>query len=152
MCIRDRLSHPNIVPIYSVDEVGNLVFFVMACIDGDNLATLVQKRGPLPIENVRRWLGEVSDALSYAHSRGVVHRDIKPDNILLDGIDGRALVTEFVIAGAFGINQAEAPSNPRPYRPAPPSGPVPHARCHAHSPRPQALINFCVRALSSRHA
>jgi serine/threonine protein kinase len=51
-----QLSHPNIVPIYSVDEVGNLVFFVMACIDGDNLGTLVQKRGPLPIDNVRRWL------------------------------------------------------------------------------------------------
>ena len=95
-----QLSHPNIVPIYSVDEVGNLVFFVMACIDGDNLAKLLQKRGPLPIENVRRWLMEVSDALSYAHARGVVHRDIKPDNILLDGIDGRALVTDFGIARA----------------------------------------------------
>ena len=95
-----QLSHPNIVPIYSVDEVGNLVFFVMACIDGDNLATLVQKRGPLPVDSVRRWLGEVADALAYAHSRGVVHRDIKPDNILLDGIDGRALVTDFGIARA----------------------------------------------------
>ena len=95
-----QLSHPNIVPIYSVDEVGNLVFFVMACIDGDNLAKLLQLRGPLPIEQVRRWLAEVSDALSYAHARGVVHRDIKPDNILLDGIDGRALVTDFGIARA----------------------------------------------------
>jgi serine/threonine-protein kinase len=95
-----QLSHPNIVPIYSVDEVGNLVFFVMACIDGDNLAKKLQKRGPLPIEDVRRWLQEVGDALAYAHSRGVVHRDIKPDNILLDGIDGRALVTDFGIARA----------------------------------------------------
>lgn len=95
-----QLSHPNIVPIYSVDEVGNLVFFVMACIDGDNLATKLQKRGPLPIDDVRRWLLEVSDALAYAHARGVVHRDIKPDNILLDGIDGRALVTDFGIARA----------------------------------------------------
>lgn len=95
-----QLSHPNIVPIYSVDEVGNLVFFVMACIDGDNLATKLQKRGPLPIEDVRRWLLEVGDALAYAHARGVVHRDIKPDNILLDGIDGRALVTDFGIARA----------------------------------------------------
>ena len=102
-----QLSHPNIVPIYSVDEVGNLVFFVMACIDGDNLATLVQKRGPLPIENVRRWLLEVSDALAYAHSRGVVHRDIKPDNILLDGIDGRALVTDFGIARAASADSGD---------------------------------------------
>jgi tRNA A-37 threonylcarbamoyl transferase component Bud32 len=102
-----QLSHPNIVPIYSVDEVGNLVFFVMACIDGDNLATLVQKRGPLPMDSVRRWLGEVADALAYAHSRGVVHRDIKPDNILLDGIDGRALVTDFGIARAASSDSGD---------------------------------------------
>ena len=95
-----QLSHPNIVPIYSVDEVGNLVFFVMACIDGDNLAKQLQKRGPLPIEDTRRWLMEVGDALAYAHSRGVIHRDIKPDNILIDAIDGRALVTDFGIARA----------------------------------------------------
>ncbi|MCC6242400.1 MAG: protein kinase [Gemmatimonadaceae bacterium] len=95
-----QLSHPNIVPIYSVDEVGNLVFFVMACIDGDNLAKQLQNRGPLPVEEVRRWLIEVGEALAYAHSRGVIHRDIKPDNILIDAIDGRALVTDFGIARA----------------------------------------------------
>lgn len=95
-----QLSHPNIVPIYSVDEVGNLVFFVMACIDGDNLAKQLQNRGPLPVDDVRRWLTEVGDALAFAHSRGVIHRDIKPDNILIDAIDGRALVTDFGIARA----------------------------------------------------
>jgi len=95
-----QLSHPNIVPIYSVDEVDNLVFFVMACIEGDNLAKQVQNRGPLPIADVRRWLTEVADALAYAHLRGVVHRDIKPDNILVDAVDGRALVTDFGIARA----------------------------------------------------
>jgi serine/threonine-protein kinase len=103
-----QLSHPNIVPIYSVDEVGNLVFFVMALIDGDNLATQLQKRGPLPIEDVRRWLTEVGDALAYAHSRGVIHRDIKPDNILVDAIDGRALVTDFGIARA-GTDSGDTP-------------------------------------------
>ncbi|MEQ1692593.1 MAG: protein kinase, partial [Gemmatimonas sp.] len=103
-----QLSHPNIVPIYSVDEVGNLVFFVMALIDGDNLATQLQKRGPLPIEDVRRWLTEVGEALAYAHSRGVIHRDIKPDNILVDAIDGRALVTDFGIARA-GTDSGDTP-------------------------------------------
>lgn len=95
-----QLSHPNIVPIYSVDEIGNLVFFVMACVDGDNLATQLRTRGPLPPEEVRRYLTEVADALSYAHGRGVIHRDIKPDNILIDALDGRALVTDFGIARA----------------------------------------------------
>jgi serine/threonine-protein kinase len=95
-----QLSHPNIVPIYSVDEVDNLVFFVMACVDGDNLATQVRNRGPLPPEDVRRWLTEVADALAYAHARGVIHRDIKPDNILIDAVDGRAMVTDFGIARA----------------------------------------------------
>ena len=95
-----QLSHPNIVPIYSVDEVENLVFFVMACVDGDNLGTRLSKRGPMPVADVRRVLTEVGDALAYAHQRGVIHRDIKPDNILMDGIDGRALVTDFGIARA----------------------------------------------------
>lgn len=95
-----QLSHPNIVPIYSVDEVGNLVFFVMACVDGDNLATQLQKRGPLPADEIKRYLTEVADALAYAHSRGVIHRDIKPDNILVDALDGRAMVTDFGIARA----------------------------------------------------
>jgi eukaryotic-like serine/threonine-protein kinase len=95
-----QLSHPNIVPIYSVDEVENLVFFVMACVDGDNLATRLKNRGPLPVADVRRILTEVGDALAYAHARGVIHRDIKPDNILMDGVDGRALVTDFGIARA----------------------------------------------------
>ena len=103
-----QLSHPNIVPIYSVDEVGNLVFFVMALIDGDNLATQLQKRGPLPVDEVRRWVTEVGEALAYAHSRGVIHRDIKPDNILVDAIDGRALVTDFGIARA-GTDSGDTP-------------------------------------------
>jgi len=95
-----QLSHPHIVPIYSVDEIGNLVFFVMACVDGDNLATQLRTRGPLPPEDVRRYLIEVADALAYAHGRGVIHRDIKPDNILIDALDGRAMVTDFGIARA----------------------------------------------------
>jgi serine/threonine-protein kinase len=95
-----QLSHPNIVPIYSVDEIGSLVFFVMALVDGDNVARQLQQRGVLPVDQVRRWLVEMSEALAYAHARGVIHRDIKPDNILVDAIDGRAVVTDFGIARA----------------------------------------------------
>ena len=95
-----QLSHPNIVPIYAVDESQNLVFFVMAYIDGDNLAKRVHDHGRLSAEETRRILREVGDALDYAHSRKVVHRDIKPDNILLDAETGRAMVTDFGIARA----------------------------------------------------
>jgi serine/threonine-protein kinase len=95
-----QLNHPHIVPIYSVDESDGLVYFVMACVDGDNLGKRIHERGPLPIDDSRRILAEVADALAYAHARGVVHRDIKPDNILLDAVDGHALVTDFGIARA----------------------------------------------------
>jgi serine/threonine-protein kinase len=94
------LSHPHIVPIYGVDEVEGLVFFAMAYVDGDNLAKVLHEKGVLPIEEVRRITREVAEALAYAHSRGVVHRDIKPDNVLLDKETGRAMVTDFGIARA----------------------------------------------------
>jgi predicted Ser/Thr protein kinase len=95
------LSHPNIVPIYAVDEQESLVFFVMAYISGDNLAKRLHERGVLTVEETRKVLREVADALAYAHDRGVVHRDIKPDNILLDAMTGRPMVTDFGIARAM---------------------------------------------------
>ena len=96
-----QLSHPNIVPIYSVDESGGLVYFVMAYISGDNLAKRLHERGVLEVEETRRILRDVTSALAYAHGRGVVHRDIKPDNILLDADTGRPMVTDFGIARAI---------------------------------------------------
>src|SRR5215217_230844 len=95
-----QLNHPNIVDIYSVDELQGLVFFVMAYITGDNLAKRVHDHGTLSVEETRRTLRDVADALAYAHERGVVHRDIKPDNILIDGQSGRPMVTDFGIARA----------------------------------------------------
>jgi serine/threonine-protein kinase len=95
-----QLSHPNIVPIYSVDERDGLVYFVMGYIDGENLAKRLHDRGPLQIDEARRVLHDVADALAYAHARHVVHRDIKPDNILISSEDGRPVVTDFGIARA----------------------------------------------------
>jgi serine/threonine-protein kinase len=95
-----QLSHPNIVPIYTVDERGGVVFFVMALVDGESLAARLARQPRLSVDAVRRILVEVADALDYAHSCGVVHRDIKPDNILLDRTTGRAVVTDFGIARA----------------------------------------------------
>ncbi|HEU4746927.1 MAG TPA: serine/threonine-protein kinase, partial [Gemmatimonadaceae bacterium] len=96
-----QLSHPNIVPIYTVEEKDNLVYFVMAYIAGDNIGQRLALHGPMPPVEVRRVLREVADALAYAHNRNVVHRDVKPDNIILDAETGRAMVTDFGIARAL---------------------------------------------------
>lgn len=95
-----QLSHPSIVPIYTVEEADNLVFFIMGYVNGDTIAQRLRERGPMAAEEVRRILCEVADALAYANARNVVHRDIKPDNILLDAESGRAMVTDFGIARA----------------------------------------------------
>jgi len=95
-----RLSHPHIVPIYSVDEAEGLVYFAMGLVEGESLAARLAREPRPPLDAVRRILREVADALQYAHQHGVVHRDIKPDNILLDTESGRALVTDFGIARA----------------------------------------------------
>jgi serine/threonine-protein kinase len=96
-----QLNHPNIVPIYTVEERDNLVYFVMAYIKGDNLGQRLQQHGPMPPVEVRRILREVAEALAYAHHRNVIHRDIKPDNIILDEETTRAMVTDFGIARAL---------------------------------------------------
>jgi serine/threonine protein kinase len=95
------LSHPHIVPIHDVGEREGIAYFVMALITGGNLATLLAREPRQPIDEIRRLLSEIADALAYAHVRGVIHRDIKPDNILLDGETGRAMVTDFGIARAI---------------------------------------------------
>lgn len=103
-----RLSHPHIVPIHAVDNVGGFVFFAMAYVDGETLGERIRGRGPLPAAEAARVLKQVAWALGYAHAQGVVHRDMKPDNILLEARTGRALVTDFGIAGAAGVDETVA--------------------------------------------
>src|SRR6267378_630971 len=76
------------------------VYFVMSYVEGETLGERLRTRGPLPPADATRVLREVAWALAYAHGRGIVHRDIKPDNILLEAGTGRALVTDFGIAHA----------------------------------------------------
>jgi serine/threonine-protein kinase len=100
------LSHPHIVPIHRVGESRGFVFFAMGYVNGETLGERLRSRGPLPPSAAARLLREVAWALSYAHSHGVVHRDIKPDNILIEAETGRAVVTDFGIAQ--GISEAAA--------------------------------------------
>src|SRR5437762_3065480 len=92
------LSHPHIVPIHRVGEARGFVFFVMSYVEGETLGERLRARGPLPPADATRVLRAVAWALAYAHGRGIVHRDVKPDNILLEAGTGRALVTDFGIA------------------------------------------------------
>jgi serine/threonine-protein kinase len=102
------LSHPNIVPIHAVEEVGGLVFYVMGYVDGETLSQRVRRAGPLPATEVARVLQECAWALSYAHGRGIVHRDVKPDNILVERGTGRAFLTDFGIARLAGSTMTAA--------------------------------------------
>jgi serine/threonine-protein kinase len=92
------LSHPHIVPIHRVGEADGFVFFVMSYVEGETLGERLRTRGPLPPADAARVLREVAWALAYAHGRGIIHRDVKPDNILLEAGTGRAMVTDFGIA------------------------------------------------------
>ena len=92
------LQHPHLVPVLNAGAAGDVVYYVMPWIEGDSLAARIARDGALPLDDVIRILRDVLDALAYAHARGVVHRDIKPDNILLSG--RHALVTDFGVAKA----------------------------------------------------
>ncbi|MEP6492749.1 MAG: serine/threonine-protein kinase [bacterium] len=92
------LSHQNIVPIHRADELDGQVFFVMGFVDGDSMAQRIKEFGRLDPREVVRELHDVALALAYAHAHGVIHRDVKAENILIDRASGRALVTDFGIA------------------------------------------------------
>src|SRR5678816_2654919 len=91
-------SHPNVVPVYAVEEADDFLAYAMAFVEGESVADRVRRAGPLSIRETVRLLQDTGYALAYAHGRGVVHRDIKPDNIMIERATGRALVMDFGIA------------------------------------------------------
>lgn len=93
-----QLSHPHIVPLHFIGQKDDLLYLAMECIDGGSLAERIEQEGRLSTEEAARILAEVASALDYAHKRGVIHRDIKPHNVLLQAETGRSLLTDFGIA------------------------------------------------------
>ncbi|HEY3220952.1 MAG TPA: serine/threonine-protein kinase [Gemmatimonadales bacterium] len=100
-----RLEHPHIVPIYKVGRQDEIFYIIMRCIDGPSLGDLLERHQKLSISDAARIARQVADALAYAHSHDIVHRDVKPDNVLLDK-SGHVLVTDFGIAKAAQAAQA----------------------------------------------
>jgi len=94
-----KLEHPNIIPIYRVGKSGRVIYYVMKFLRGQTLTKVIGARGALPVPEIKRLLIETGRALGYAHKHGIVHRDIKPDNIMFDEL-GQAIVTDFGIAKA----------------------------------------------------
>ena len=95
-----KLDHPNIIPIYRVESEGGLNYFVMKYVSGTSLEDLLERKEELSVPEIQRILWEAACALGYAHQRGVVHRDVKPANIMFDH-DGRAMLTDFGISKAL---------------------------------------------------
>ncbi len=102
--IAARLQHPHIVPLLTAGDVNGLPYFTMPFVEGESLRARIVRQGELPLAEAIRILREVASALAYAHAHDVVHRDIKPDNVLLSG--GAAMVTDFGVAKA--VNAAAA--------------------------------------------
>jgi serine/threonine-protein kinase len=98
------LSHPNIVTVIDRGEHENRQFIVFEYIDGENLKALIQRRGPAPVTTALELAMQVARGLSFAHQQGLVHRDVKPQNVLLNG-DGQAKVTDFGIARSLDVQQ-----------------------------------------------
>lgn len=103
--IASSLSHPLIVPLYHSGNAGGVLYYVMPYVEGESLYQRLERERQLPVEAALRITHDVADALGYAHSRGFLHRDVKPENILLAG--GRALVADFGLARAIGVADHE---------------------------------------------
>ena len=100
------LQHPHIVPLHAAGQIGDLFYYTMPLVEGESLRAKLAREGELPVAETLHILKDVADALAYAHSRGVVHRDIKPDNVLISG--HHAVVTDFGVAKAVSAASGES--------------------------------------------
>ena len=101
-----RLKHPHILPLFDSGSAAGALFYVMPYVEGESLRTRIRREGALPIDETVRILQQVADALAYAHAHGVIHRDVKADNVLV--ADGQAFLADFGIARAFAPHDPTA--------------------------------------------
>ena len=145
-----RLSHPNIVTTYDAEDAGNTPFLVMEYVEGVSLARMVTERGPLPVAEACDYVRQAALGLQHAHERGMVHRDIKPDNLMLvaspvASAPGVVKVLDFGLAAADGGARRRAdgrrtsswarPTTWRPSRPRTPAPPTSAPTCTASAAR-----------------
>jgi serine/threonine-protein kinase len=140
-----RLSHPHIIPVHAVEVVEGFVFHVMTYVDGESLTQRVATRGPLSAKDGARLLREVAWALAHAHAQGIVHRDIKPDNILIERESGRAIVADFGIAAAIGDSDAGTHGTPEFMSPEQALGRAPDVRSDIYALGATAFFAFSGR-------
>ncbi|MES2124340.1 MAG: protein kinase [Gemmatimonadota bacterium] len=100
-----RLQHPHIVPVYDSGAADGLLYYVMPYVEGESLRDLLKRSGPVPLARAAVIVAEAASGLAYAHAQGIVHRDVKPENIMLSG--GHAVVTDFGIARAVDASRSD---------------------------------------------
>ena len=105
---RRSLDHPNVIPVYEAGEADDRLFIAMRYVEGTDLEALLRREGPLEPARALAIAAQVADALDAAHARGLVHRDVKPSNVLLDRQDGR----EHVYLADFGLTQSVSDRGP----------------------------------------
>jgi serine/threonine protein kinase len=103
--IAASLSHPQIVPLFESGNAGDLLYYIMPYVQGESLYEMLERKRRLPLEDALQITREVAQALGYAHTRGVLHRDVKPENILV--ADGHAMVADFGLAQVVGAADRE---------------------------------------------
>jgi hypothetical protein len=105
-----RLHHPHIVPVFTVGTVAGVPYYTMPFIEGESLRARLDRGGALPVPLALRVLREIGSALAFAHELGVIHRDVKPENIALERVTGRALLGDFGIACSLGHSRQVTPA------------------------------------------
>lgn len=105
------LTHANIVPLHGFGEVGGMLYLVMGFVSGESLKERLRRDPRLPEHEARQIIADVAEALDYAHRHRVVHRDVKPENILIEDETGRAFLADFGIAKALDADQGFAPGD-----------------------------------------